>query len=341
MTRQRVAWYVHHHGRGHLMRMLSIVPHLDYDVLVFSSLPRPDELPDHCDWIRLPMDDAVEPSGSPADNDPEAGGLLHWAPLLHTGHRRRLTLMAEAVDQQPVLAFVVDVSVEVALFARLLGIPPVLITQPGIRDDPPHLLAFRAAAAVIAPWSDEVLRPRHLAALDTVSYVGGISRFDGRANSGPERSGVLVLAGSGGSAVDAAAVRAAAASTSAHPWTSLGLSGQDDDDSWMDDPWEAITGAAVVVAWAGQNSVADLAAAGSRAIVIPQSRPFEEQAGTARALARTGLAVVEWNWPEPGQWDGLVDRALALQPDWSLWRTAGAAGRAAAVIAAVVEGRQR
>jgi hypothetical protein len=110
---------------------------------------------------------------------------------------------------------------------------------------------------------------------------------------------------------------------------------------WTDDPWEALLGAQIVVAWAGQNSIADLAAANVRAVVIPQARPFDEQVQTAEALAGSGLAIVEPSWPDAEDWPGVLARAGSLHPGWWKWRSVGAAQRAAAEIDATAEGARR
>jgi len=343
----RIGWYVHHHGRGHLARLLAVAAHVSNDIVCFSSLPEPAGLPTNCSWVVLDRDDAEEPeTGGPLrGRDVDAGGLLHWAPALHNGHRRRLSAIAAALESRPVTAFVVDVSAEVTLFVRLLGIPTILITQPGTRNDDPHTLAFRAAHTVIAPWPGDLLRPAHLADLPHVVYVGGISRFDGRQTernlrSPATRPRVLVLGGAGGSAVTTAAVSAAAAATPEYDWSSVGLPGPD-GSGWSDDPWDQLRAADIVVAWAGQNSIADLAAANVRAVVIPQARPFDEQEQTAQALAGSGLAVVEPSWPAADDWPGVLARAHSLQPDWATWRSAGAAQRAAAEIDATAGGVRR
>lgn len=339
MRRARVAWYVHHHGFGHLGRLLAIARHLDADVDCFSSLPRPEGLPDNCTWTVLEADDGIEtPGRPPAESDPDAGGALHWAPLLHGGHRRRLTTIAVHLDRHPVSAFVIDVSVEVGVLARLLGIPTVLITQPGRRDDAAHLLAFRLAQKVIAPWPEGLLSTPHLHDVADLANVGGISRFDGRAVASAPRSGVLVLGGSGGTDVVGSAVDEARRAVPEETWTALGVAGSR-AEGWSADPWPALVGAEIVIAWAGQNSVADLAAAGARSVVIPQARPFDEQLQTAAALQRAGLAVVRPEWPRADDWRAVLREARALQPEWSRWRTAGAAERAASeILATATEG---
>ncbi len=333
---QRIGWYVHHHGGGHLARMLAIANHLDAEITCFSSLPEPEGLPQGCSWIALDRDDDVRPGGmAPAEADPTAGGLLHWAPLGHAGHLGRLSVIAESVAETPFDAFVVDVSVEVTLLVRLLGIRTVVIAQPGQRDDTAHHLGYRAATTIIAPWPRALLQPAHLDQMtDKTLYSGGISRFEDRgrpseSQSGAQRRDVVLLGGRGGSSASIAAVNEAAAS-SGYRWRNLGAT---PGASWSADPWDSLASALVVVAWAGQNSIADLAAADAAAVVIPQDRPFAEQSETARAIDRAGLAIVEKEWPPADAWPGLIQRAMELRPDWTQWQVAGAAARAADAIA--------
>ena len=344
MTRRAIAWYVHHHGMGHLTRMRAVAAHLEEEIVCFSSLPRPTMLPSNCTWMQLERDDDVEPGSTilAADRSPTAGGMLHWAPELHTGHRRRLVRMARVIDQHPVSAFVVDTSVEVTLFARLLGIPPVLFTQPGTRHDEPHALGLRAAARIVAPWPAELLRPAHLAPVQSsVVFTGGISRFDGRVAGPRTRDGVLVLGGRGGTQVVEADLATAAAATPGERWVVLGgLGGSPGkENDWTDDPWESLLQADVTVSWAGQNAVADLAASRARAVIVPQWRPFDEQLETARALGRAGLAVVEPIWPSAERWPEVLESARAREADWSRWEACGAAERAARVVHDVGAGR--
>jgi UDP:flavonoid glycosyltransferase YjiC (YdhE family) len=171
------------------------------------------------------------------------------------------------------------------------------------------------------------------------TYVGGISRFDGRARTAPPSSGrpnVLVLNGAGGSSIDMDSVTRCAAAVPRFEWSALGVSG----GPWTDDPWPALCAADVVVSSAGQSSVADIAAAGRPAIIVAAERPFAEQRATAGALERGGLAVTAPSWPDLEQWESLVQRAGALDSrTWTGWRTRGAAARAAAAIERVAAAR--
>ncbi len=320
-------WYIHHHGAGHLTRFHAIRPYLPGDVIVFSSLQEPAVLASGTRWTHLDLDNTSLPDvPDPRDTDPTAGGLLHWAPLGHPGHTRRLATMANAIMSPGFTRFVVDVSVEVTLLTRLLGVATVVIAQPGDRHDRPHQLAYAAAARVLAPWPTGT-HPAPVA--HRLVEVGGISRFDRRVRTiQPDPDTVLVLGGTDENSLTERVARAAAATPDLR-WSLIGASQR----TWLDDPWEALQRAEIVVSSAGQNSIADLAAAGARAVVVPQPRPFEEQKATGRILARHRLAVVQPAWPDDGAWSAVLDRARCLEPDWTLWDVTGAAQRAAETIA--------
>lgn len=188
MTARRplVGWYLHHQGAGHRTRFDAVRAHLDAEVVVFSTLAPPAVLPAHTRWAMLDRDDQVERTESgvardPAFSDPTAGGALHWAPLGHSGHASRLGMIAADLASERFDAFVVDVSVEVTLLVRLFGVPVVVMTQPGERNDEPHRLAFTAATRIVAPWPEALYVPRALEPFrGKTSFVGGISRFAGR-----------------------------------------------------------------------------------------------------------------------------------------------------------------
>lgn len=234
-------------------------------------------------------------------------------------------------------AFVVDVSVEVAAFVRLLGVPVIVMALPGHRIDEPHLMVHRLADHIVAAWPQELAEPTwlHPHAVKT-SYVGGISRFDGRKRLDHREDDrfnsattVLVLGGAEGIGVQAAAVEDLRRQLPGTRWTFVGASGSE----WTADPWPRMCSADVVVTHAGQGCIADVAAAQRPAVVIPQRRPFNEQHATAAVLRQSRLAVVTEHWPPVEEWPLLLKRARSLDPmRWRQWRVAGAADRAAEVI---------
>ncbi len=262
-----------------------------------------------------------------------ANGALHWAPHHDKGFHARMDAIARWVGQALPSAVVTDVSVEVATFVRLLGVPVIVVALPGRRDDAPHLLAHRLADHIVAAWPQELGVPAWLRPYaDKTSYVGGISRFDGRrptsSDGVPDQLRILVLGGASGAfdvALDGCA-RACPGTT----WTALGGG----DGSWVPDPWPQICAADIVVTHAGQGAVADVAASRRPAVVIPQPRPYDEQEATAAVLRRYRLATVVRDWPVMQAWPGLLARTLTGDPQWSRWRVDGAAARAATAIEA-------
>ncbi|MDQ1035637.1 hypothetical protein QFZ75_002053 [Streptomyces sp. V3I8] len=332
-----IGYYVHHQGSGHLNRARTVAAHCPLPVTGLSSLPAPNDWPGR--WVRLPRDDDGDPT---AYGDVTAGGGLHWAPTGHAGLRGRMALIARWIEAASPRLLVSDVSVEVALLARLLGTPVVVAAMRGERSDRPHVMAYDLAELLLAPWPAALPEPgwpeRWWA--KTV-HTGAFSRFDGRTRPSPERVGgsrprqVLLLMGSGGTDVSPGEVKAARAATPGWRWTTLGGPDGGPDGGWSADPWPALCAADVVVTHAGQNALAECAAARRPAVVVPQERPFGEQAATGRALTRGGLAVVAPHWPAAGDWPALLERALTLGGDrWALWAPGDGASRAAAALAA-------
>lgn len=282
--------------------------------------------------MRLPRDDEGQ-----QPRESTAHGALHWAPHHDAGFSVRMHEIARWVSDARPEAVVVDVSVEVAVFIRLLGVPVIVMALPGNRVDAPHVLVHRLADHIVAAWPRALCVPSWLRQWDEkTSYVGGISRFEGRdgGDSGSlipakplSETRVLVLSGAG----DAfgASLQDCAAAHSVQSWTTLGGTG----GSWKPDPWRDIREADVVITHAGQSCIADVAAARRPATVVPQSRPFDEQRATARVLKRHRLAVVAQRVPDPRAWPALLTAATETDPQrWRRWEVAGAANRAAEAI---------
>ncbi len=321
-----IGWYVHAHGRGHLQRLQCVAAQLRTPMTALSSLPRPTGWDGG--WVQLPDD---HPTGT--DLDPTAGGTLHWAPLHHSGLRDRSAAIAAWVAEARPALVVVDVSVEVAVLVRTMGVPVVVAAMRGERTDRAHTTAYDLADALLAPWPAELPEPWPQRWLEKTWHVGGLSRLDGRAPTPlPGGRRVAVLWGTGGSEVDLSDVAAAAAATPGWTWDDSGMRGA------ATDTWALLQDADVVVTHGGQNAVAEVAAALRPAVVIPQERPHDEQRATGRALAAGGLAVVCDAWPPPQKWFALLEAAVQQDVSrWARWSDGGGAARAAALLDARAE----
>jgi hypothetical protein len=329
-----IGYYVHHQGRGHLSRLQTVAAHLRTPVVGLSSLPAPAGWPG--DWLRLARDDDPMPS---EHDDVSASGVLHWAPRHHRGLSARMAALAQWFASERPAAVVVDVSAEVALLARLCGIPVVVVALPGTRTDRPHLAAYDLADALLAPWpAQSHARDWSSAWADKAWCVGGISRFDGRPlpPAGPSAGDrrVLLLWGAGGRDTDASGVEAARRATPGWTWS------ERSPDRPSPDLWAELCAADVVVTHAGQNAVADVAAARAPAVVIAQRRPFGEQLATARALSRLGIADGRAGWPPAHEWGEVLDAAHRRGGEgWARWSSGHGARDAAQRLDALVSGR--
>ncbi|WP_030167632.1 MULTISPECIES: hypothetical protein [Actinomycetes] len=323
-----IGYYVHHQGHGHRNRAASIAGAMRTPVTALSSAPLAPGVFDRV--IELARDDLGE------HRDVTAAGMVHWAPIRDPGMRGRMAQLAAWVEETDPAALVVDVSVEIAVFARLLGVPVIVVAMPGTRDDSPHQLAYGMADAIIAPWPSAIYEPGWLRPhLHKTTFTGGISRFAGRTRcvDDAERSDVLVMTGSGGTQISEQTVEACRSAYPDMTWRFAGGPG-----SWLADPWPAMCNAGVVVGNSGQNTVADLAVAARPAILIPEDRPFGEQRAVAEMQRVLQLATVISHWPELASWPELCATA-AQTPSrrWSAWETEGAAERAAAAIEEVAQ----
>jgi hypothetical protein len=333
-----IGYYIHHVGRGHLHRALAAVSHVDEPVTALTSLPADPRWPGP--WVTLARDDA---GTSPVR--PTAHGVLHWAPVQDHGLQARMAALAAWVARERPSVIVVDLSVEVLTLVRLMGVPVVAVTLPGRRDDAAHRLGYDLADAIVAPWParyGSALAPELANHGEKVHYVGAVSRFDGRralssrvGEEGGTGSGsgrrVLVMTGAGGTVTGQDVRRHGPAAASEWEWRSIG------PHNWVADPWPAICQADVVISHGGMGALADIAAARRPTIVVPQSRPHDEQIMTSQALDRAGLATVTTGLPhEATQWSGLLETALTVGGDgWAQWSTGDGGRRLADVVAQV------
>lgn len=322
-----IGYYAHHQGRGHATRATTIARHLRRPVTGLSTLPEPAGWPG--DWVRLPDDRAAEPEV------PTASGVLHWAPLGHAGLRARMALIAAWVERARPSVLVCDVSAEIALFARLMGVPVVVVAMRGDRTDRAHTNAYDAASVLLAPWVPALHEPGWPSAwTDKTVFTGAFSRFDDLARPAvmPDRRHVLVLWGGGGTDIGPAELRAARAATPGWRWTLRTPS------TPSPDLWTELARASVVVTHGGENAVAEVAAARRPTVVVAQRRPHDEQRATVAALARADLCATAEAWPEPRAWPGLLAGAMARGGDgWARWNPGDGARVAARVLDVWVE----
>lgn len=314
MTVRPIGYYVHHHGGGHRARASVIAAACARPVVLLGTDVASAGLEladDRCPSLQFDgRDDArCRP------------GALHYAPLDHAGIRDRVASIAVWIARERPALMVVDVSVEVAMLARLASVPTVYVRLNGERGDPPHLEAFLGAFALLAPFHP---------ALETHSTPDWVRRktryFPGitAAPSADERIDhrILVVFGLGGPMGDGDVLAAAARACPKWEWRVIGpvsrarnAPGNITFLGWVDTPMNEIACASMVVGAAGDGLVGMVLAADRPFLCIPEGRPFGEQNATAAGLHAAGAALVHDAWPAAEKWPELIDRTIALGSD--------------------------
>lgn len=328
-----ILWYLHDQGAGHLARARAVLPKVRSPVVVAAG----PGIAAEAAW-QLDHPVVALPGDIPRVDVPTVGPW-HHAPA-STEVRARSLALAEVVVRHHCTTAVVDVSMEVTVLARLLGLRVVSVRQSGVRTDPPHRAGFDSADVVWVPQHPD-LEPVDDVTDRRSTYTGAFSRFDvgaqpDRAPSTGRRT-VVLLAGSGGTSLDTAAWRRARVPDGWHVVIAGPAECWDDGAvrciGRVDPILPTLLAADVVVTSAGWAATADVVSAGARLVLVPERRPFDEQEVRATALAGAGLAVRVEHWPRPDALAALLDDAMALAPRrWHRFYDRCGADRAATMI---------
>jgi hypothetical protein len=311
MTRRPIGYYVHHHGAGHLARAKALAAASDWPIVLLGT-----GIGDA--GIDLPDDRALSGRFDGRDGASARPNALHYAPLDHEGIRSRVARIGAWIASARPALMVIDVSVEVAMLARLASVPTIYVRLNGDRSDPPHLDAFASASAILAPFHERFERPETPEWIRAKThYLPAITAASPPAMA--EERSILVVAGRGGPPVNGARIADAARACPQWQWRVIGpvepvapcppnliFAG------WADDPAGEIARAAIIVGAAGDGLVNAVLATDRPFICLPEDRPFGEQHATAQALDRLGAAIVIDAWPTASSWPALIDRALVL-----------------------------
>ncbi|RXF67939.1 glycosyltransferase [Hansschlegelia zhihuaiae] len=318
MTEAPIGYYVHHHGEGHRRRAMAIAKQAPGRLTLIGTGVAGLQGP--FDTLDLP-DDRLTGSGFDGeDNACERPDSLHYAPVHHDGVRGRARAVAGWIAERRPALMVVDVSVEIAMLARLCATPTIYVRLAGARWDEAHLDAFRGAQALIAPFD------RRCEVYDAPGWVVSKTRYLPGLGAAPASAAsrdnvVLVAFGRGGAKTTPEDVTDAAAATPARRWRVIGPMARPlappanlDVAGWVDHAEQEIARAGVVVGGAGDGVLSAAAAGGRPFVCVPEDRQFDEQRAKANALKKAGAAVVLPAWPRPAEWPGVLADAEAIDP---------------------------
>ena len=346
-----ISFFVHHQGRGHANRCQAIIAKFDdRPVHVLTADPSQFDGFDRVQVHALPnmigapqATTALEAYGTPS--------VMHCVPMGCDAMRRHMGLIAQhLMDVDPGL-FVIDVSAEIALLARIQSVPAVKVRMHGNRSDIGHTGAYDACAGMLAPFDEAIEQEDYPEwARAKTHYTGGLctttapvsSREDARAALGldADRELIVVLTGGGGSGTPWAPLTVGARALPDADWVALGPIHREGHETefpnlrslgWVDGVTEWLAAADVVIASAGDNTVHEIARIGRPFLCVPEWRYFDEQLRKAEELARVGAAAMLPGWPgnlEDWRSAILAARSVDLDAQRSLFNPGAAADAA-------------
>ena len=316
MALPRVAYYTHHHGTGHLRHALNIARLQVVDLLVTGSTePSGLRTIPHSRFAKLTADTGSD--GTPYSTPHEP--FLHYTPT-NAAIRNRFAELHAAWQEFDPQVIIVDVSAEVAIFARLCGYPVIYRRMPGDRTDEVHKLAYASATELMAYYPRHLDDPSYLQIFgDRTQYLGMLEPDGGDAAEPPSPGSkiVAVQTSLGGSGVLLSDLAQAAGSCPSWQWNVVGLSTGSIDLppnvrllGVLEEPQQQLAAADIIITSAGYHAVAAAAAAGRPTILVPEERPFNEQTAFARALNLTAGIPMAETWAD-AYWPDLLHQAAA------------------------------
>ena len=292
-----IGYYAHSHGSGHcnyakifskiFKRSLTVFTDRDYNFdRETNVICLENENPDGTEFHR---DRFAEP---PA---------LHYAPVHMRKITRRNCIILDAIVQKKIELLIIDVSVEIAMLARVSSIPYAYVRLQGDRTDLPHINAFEGASFLLAYFPEELEdATTSLWIREKTIYLGFLSQFslEGQNSERPpeyeeaHKPILLHLSGFGGHRsvdfenlcghYDIYSVGPTRLSKKAVGVTQIGV---------VDSTRPYIQHADMILAACGLNTTSEILSLGKRFIAQPEKRHYSEQERTACNLHRMKWGV--------------------------------------------------
>ncbi|MDJ0315432.1 hypothetical protein [Arthrobacter sp. H35-D1] len=324
MTRYRISYYAHHFGTGHLRHAQKVAASDLFDLQVASTGPRNNTLlKGPLEYVELTPD--VGSTGPETEVGPDY--FLHYVPTGGLIQERFAELNRAWKEFNPDVVMV-DVSVEVALFARLSGYRVAFRRMPGNRNDTAHQMAYSLADTIFGYFPVGLDEPEHLEKFGHKSHYLSVAEPADHASpvdpdvaqrTGKQR---VVVQTSLASAISLEHVARAAAASPEWDWDVVGsveegvtpLPSNLRLHGVLSDPLTIMRSATVIISSAGHNAVVAAASCHRPVLLVPEERPYAEQLAFAAALhIRAGIDMIE-TWASALNWPQTLERAAHSDP---------------------------
>jgi UDP-N-acetylglucosamine:LPS N-acetylglucosamine transferase len=231
----------------------------------------------------------------------------------------RAKALTEVIERYRPKALYCDGVPELAIMARGMGVPVVLVHLPGnIMNDPTQVFAHELADHIIAHFPSSLEQANYQFASKTY-YSGYMSKYAAlslKRSNKKDLNNVTVLLGYDN--YDVSVLKNITKDQNTQ-FTIIGNKQDYDLDKNcvmlgpVKDVSEAIIGE-VVISAAGQNTIAELLSLGKRLILLPEPRPYDEQTVHANVLATHKVALLAQETFSGEQWENVIQKAKVFTP---------------------------
>lgn len=288
----KVLLYIHHHGKGHLSRAQLLIPIIEKFAHVTLIIAQDDFLPavkcalPERKIVILPSKWSSSGPGKKRTFDTAFEGVP-----LSAQSTLRASFFVNHLQKEAYDGFISDVSAELTIYARGAGIPVLMQRHSGdISIDPTQVFAYQCANALYAPYPRQ-LEADDYAFFNKTRFLGSLT--NSKNNSAHQHNGISIVHS------DHEVINAIceAILPMGLPITVIGSERHHLphlDNITYHQHVSDITCTAnteTIFCSGGNNTLCELLAAGKKLIVIPETRPYEEQTAKAIKLSEINAAV--------------------------------------------------
>jgi len=317
MEKQVLFYFVHAHGNGHKATFNMLYPQLSvhFKTVAITTNKEVTEyltLNHKVDVVELPPK-YPENYKIPEHTFSKPFEVTPYA----IEPAQRAKALAEAIILYQPKVLYCDGVPELAIMARSMGVPVVLVHLPGnIMNDPTQIFAHQLADHIVAHFPF-FLEQEHYEYKSKTFYSGYLSKYSGdnaEQPTGSEEDQVTILLGYEN--YDQTILKNITADSTTKfviigNKQSYDLGSNCQQLGTVKNINKAIGGKRVITA-VGQNTIAELLSLNKQLVLLPEPRPYDEQNVHAKVLAEKGLALLAHDDLSPAQWQKLLAEAKLL-----------------------------
>jgi UDP-N-acetylglucosamine:LPS N-acetylglucosamine transferase len=314
-----ILYFVHAHGNGHRATFNMLYPALlaVFEVIAVTTNNEITEYLHNKHNVQVLELPPKYPTGYkiPEHTFSKAFEVTPYA----TEPAKRAKALAEAIEHYKPKAFYCDGVPELAIMVRGMGVPVVLVHLPGnVMNDPTQVFAHELADQIVAHFPAFLEQPDYRFTSKTY-YSGYLSQYAGYKSTPSEQFDnlpVTILLGYDN--YDVSVLKNITEDQNTQ-FTIIGNKQNYDLNKNciqlgpVKDISEAITGD-IVISAAGQNTIAELLSLGKRLILLPEPRPYAEQAVHAQVLADQKVALLAQESCSAEQWQNVIQKGKTFIP---------------------------